>query len=173
MLKQFFVKMKNLFCVFIVLLSGCASQTVLLQVNTQPVGAYVTEQGTGLALGPSPTIAQYQRASLRQKNASGCAVVRGFKAQWVSGAVSSTAENISLCGNLDSYVITIPRDPNAADLAKDMEFALRLSTANAAQRQAEAAEAAAAIGFMGVMQQSAPVNCTTTAIGKSIQTNCR
>lgn len=160
--------------IFVLLLTGCASDTVLLYVHTQPPGAYVTETATGMALGASPAVANYSRASLKgHKDKTGCSIVKGFRAQWVSGATATTDDLIRLCGSSDSYNITIPRSPSDPGLEKDLEFSMRMQTANAAQRQAAAAEAAAAIQLMGVMQQSAPVNCTTMPIGKTIQTNCR
>lgn len=157
----------------IVLLVGCASDPTRLTINTQPVGGYITEIGTGSAFGVAPVTAQYIKSNQTARDKAGCWLVRGFKAQWVSGAISSTTESLRMCRNLDDYAITIDRDPSSPGLEKDLDFALKIATANAQQRQAAAAEAAAAFQFLGVMQQTAPVSCTSMPIGKMIQTNCR
>lgn len=157
-----------------ILLAGCASSNVFLEVNSQPAGAYITEIGTSLTLGMSPTTANYSRSILaKNRDAAGCAVVKGFRARWVSGATANSQDTIRLCGSGEIFNITIARDPNAPGLEQDLEFALKLSNASAAQRAAAAAEAGAAIQMMGIIQNSAPVTCNTMAIGKTLQTNCR
>ena len=159
--------------IFVLALCGCASNVTYMTVNTQPPGAFVTELGTMQALGVSPTVAQYPKMALTVKDAAGCSMVRGFRVRWVSGATAQSTESVRLCGNLDSYAISISRDPNAAGLEQDLDFALKISNANAQQRQAAAMEAAAAFQLLGTMQLSAPVSCTTSAVGKSLQTNCK
>lgn len=157
----------------IAFLVGCASDPTRMTINTQPAGGYITEIGSGSAFGIAPVSVQYVKSNLKVRDQTGCAIVRGFRAQWVSGATSSTTESVRLCKNLDDYAITIDRDPSTPGFEKDMDFALKIATANAQQRQAAAAEAAAAFQFSGVMQQSAPVSCTSMPIGKMVQTNCR
>lgn len=154
-------------------LTGCAADPTLMTINTQPVGAYITEIGSAYVAGTGPVTVQYQKSSLQMRDSAGCALVKGFKAQWISGATASTTDTIRLCGNQPSYAISLDRDPAIAGLEKDLEFALKVKATNAQQRQAAAAEDAAALQFLGVMQQSAPVTCTTFPIGKSVQTNCR
>jgi hypothetical protein len=154
-------------------LAGCASSTVYVQVNTQPAGAFVTEFGTAVAIGMSPAYASYPRTSLTSRDATGCAIVRGFRAKWPSGAAAKSPDTLRLCGSGEVFNITIARDPNDPGLEQDLEFALKLSNASAAQRAAAAAEAGAAFQMMGVMQNAAPVNCSTMAVGKTLQTNCR
>ncbi len=155
-------------------LVGCASDPTRMTIGTQPPGGYITQIGSGTAFGVAPVSISYTKPDLlRFRDQTGCSLVKGFRAQWVSGATSSTSENVRLCRNLDDYNITIDRDASAPGLEKDLDFALRIAAANAQQRQAAAAENAAAFQFLGVMQQSAPVSCTSMPIGKMIQTNCR
>lgn len=133
-------------------LVGCASSHVQLQVNTQPPGAYITE-ANGTVLGAGPVLTQYPRESLKKhKDATGCFVVKGFNAQWVSGATATTAPTLRLCGTNELYNITITRNTSDPGLDKDLEFALRMSTAGAAQRQAGATEDAAMFQFMNLMK---------------------
>lgn len=161
-------------CLALAFLVGCAAQSTRITVNTEPAGGYVTEIGSGAAFGMGPTTVQYEKKNLgNYRDAAGCALVRGFRAQWVSGATAKTENSVRLCGNGDYYTINLNRNPSDPGLDKDLEFALKISAANAQQRQAAAAEAAAAYQLMGVMQQSAPVNCTSLQIGKSLQTSCR
>lgn len=143
---------KNLIVFGAFTLSGCASSVVQLQVTTQPGGAYITE-ASGTVLGTSPVLAQYSREVLKKhKDATGCAVVKGFNAQWISGAAATTGPTVRLCGSDDVYNISITRDINAQGLDKDLEFALRMSTAGAAQRQAGAAEDAAMFQFLNLVK---------------------
>lgn len=52
--------------------AGCASN-VTLTIQTQPEGAYVTEVGTGKALGIAPVQVSYDSQQLlRYKDANGC-----------------------------------------------------------------------------------------------------
>jgi hypothetical protein len=133
-------------------LSGCASSHVQLQVNTQPAGAYITE-ANGTVLGTAPVLTQYPRESLKKHNdGRGCSVVKGFNAQWVSGATATTGPTVRLCGKDDLFNITITRNTSEPGLDKDLEFALRLSTAGAAQRQAGATEDAAMFQFLNLVK---------------------
>lgn len=135
-----------------IVLTGCASSHVHLQVNTQPMGAYITET-SGTVFGSSPAVIQYDRAALKlHRDKAGCSIVRGFHARWVSGATASTEPTIRLCGSHDNFNVMITRDTNAPGLAQDMEFALRMSTAGAAQRQADAAELGAGAQFLNLMK---------------------
>ena len=135
-----------------IVLGGCASNFVTLQVHTQPAGAYIT-QTSGAALGASPVAAQYLRAELKKhRDSSGCSLVQGFNAQWVSGATASSEPTIRLCGSHDTFTTTIARSASAPGLDKDLEFALRLTGANAAQRQAGAIEDATGLLFLNLIK---------------------
>jgi hypothetical protein len=145
--------MKKITIVFgTVTLAGCASSHVQLQVNTQPPGAYITE-ASGTVHGISPVVTRYPRDALRKHgDGRGCVLVAGFKAQWVSGATGQILPTVRLCGPSEIFETTIVRDTDAPGLEKDLEFALRISTAGAAQRQAGAAEDAAMFQFLNLVK---------------------
>jgi hypothetical protein len=135
-----------------VALGGCASKYVTLQVHTQPAGAYIT-QTSGAVLGASPVASQYLRSELKKhRDSTGCALVQGFSAQWVSGATATSEPTIRLCGSHDTFTTTIARSASAPGLDKDLEFALRLTGANAAQRQAGAIEDATGLLFLNLIK---------------------
>lgn len=135
-----------------VAITGCASSHVQLQVNTQPAGAYVTEVSSGSAFGVGPVLVQYPREALTQKDATGCSLVKGFNAQWVSGATATTGPSVRLCGSEELYGITLTRNTSDPGLDKDMEFALRAATAGTAQRQADAVELGAGVLFLNSLK---------------------
>jgi len=155
-------------------LGGCASQASLT-VFSQPEGAYLTEKGTGKVYGVAPATFVYDPAALaNSKGADGCFRVKGFEARWVSGATAAL-ELITLCGaSTGAFNITFSRDPNFPDLEKDLQFALQIQQTHAQQQQARAAQDAAnAALYRNLMvPQRRPVNCTSTQIGKTVQTNC-
>jgi hypothetical protein len=159
-----------------VIISGCASDPVRLYVNTQPQGAALSTHSGSAMLGVSPSVFSYPQALLKQhRDAQGCYLLTGFTARWPSGAKSSTEPVVRICGNSDAYNITISRDLNAPGIEADLDAANRAASVAAPQRQAEAAEAAALIGVLGVTNNTAPktTSCNTYAIGKTLQTNCR
>lgn len=124
-------------------------------------------------MGIGPTVVGYEKLSLKSRDANNCAVVRGFRATWISGAHATTAPTLTLCGGHSAYNISLSRDALAPGLDKDLEFAIKIATANSQQRQAAAAEAAAAFQFTGILQNALPTSCTSMQVGNSIQTNCR
>jgi hypothetical protein len=78
----------------ITFLSGC--QTTL-SVYSQPEGAYMTEVSTGRVFGMAPIHVVYNKDGLeKNKDASGCYLVKGFDARWISGATTSI-KPIQLC----------------------------------------------------------------------------
>jgi hypothetical protein len=104
-------------------------------------------------------------------------MVKGVTAKWVSGT-SSTIAPIKLCGsNYSGYSITLNRNPSAPDFEKDMNFALQVQGVRAQQQQAQAARDAAAIQLWSIMstqqQQNETINCTSTASGDTVYTDCR
>ncbi len=170
--------MKTQFLVILLLsLSGCATQSTL-QIYSQPIGAYITEVGTSTTLGISPTAAYYNASDLHQnKQPDGCYLVKGYTARWVSGA-TSTMNPIRICGSsTGTYNITLNRDSEYPDLEKDLNFALQVQNMLAQQRQAQAAQDAAFAQLWSAYSISQGVNkttnCTTTAIGDSLNTSCR
>jgi hypothetical protein len=165
-----------------VFVSGCATQAVL-EVYSQPPGAYITEVESGRAFGISPIFAVYDPSILQQhQNPKGCYMVRGFEAKWVSGA-RTTITPIELCGAATGrFNITLARDPKAPGLDRDMQFAIQVQQAAAAQQQAAAAQqqadAANQAAFWNAYRALNPapaptLNCTTMPSGLGTQTTCR
>lgn len=150
--------------------TGCATQA-RLEVYSQPPGAYISEKGSGTVFGLAPTVIAYEASSL-VKRADGCYYVKGLDAKWVSGA-SASLETIKLCGApTGTYNITFSRSPNYPDLERDLQFALKLQSANTEQRKARAAEEAANAATYQAYKPSKPVTCTSTQIGRTVQTDC-
>ena len=158
-----------------ILAAGCATQASLT-VTSQPEGAFITEKGTGNSYGIAPVIVVYDSAVLvHHKAPDGCYLVKGFDARWVSGAAASL-ELVRLCGsNVGSYKISFSRDPTLPGLDRDLQFALQVQALHAQQQQAKAAQAAAAAALFSAWAttQRPNVNCTSTQIGNTVQTNCR
>ncbi|MEK6212333.1 MAG: hypothetical protein AABM64_18575 [Pseudomonadota bacterium] len=158
-----------------VLTSGCATQASLT-VMSQPEGAFITEKGSGTSYGTAPVTVFYDGATLlRHKNADGCYLVKGFEARWVSGTTASL-DFVRLCAsNVGDYNISFSRDPAQPSLDKDLQFALQLQALRAQQQQAKAAQDAASAALFSAWAntQRPNVNCTSTQIGNTVQTNCR
>jgi hypothetical protein len=162
------------FVVCTLALSGCATQATLT-VYSQPEGAYLTEKGSGHVYGVAPAAIAYDSKALAGfRRADGCYLVKGLEAKWVSGATAGL-EVITLCGQSNgTYNITFSRPASYPDLEKDLQFALQLQSIRAQQQQARAAQDAAAAAVFQAFNppQRKPVNCTSTQIGNTVQTNC-
>ena len=158
-------------CIAIIgfLLSGCATQATLT-VNTWPEGAVITELGTGRFVGESPAVSYYNINSKSPKNSAGCYLVKGFKAQWQSGAVGSTQETITLCGSrVGDYNISIPRPP-VGGLDRDQNYAVQKQMLRAQQQQAKSAQDAALLQMYMATKPAPsstrlPVECRPTVGG--------
>lgn len=169
----------------VLILSGCATQATLT-INTQPVGGYVTEIGTGGVFGLSPNaVAVYDLASPNvPKNAAGCYLVKGVTVQWVSGATANTGE-ITLCGPSNgTYNLAVNRPSNYPNIEDDIRFSLEVESLLLQQRQA------ASQGFIALIQsfqtqkvqhteerqpqqQWDSVICKSVVDGERVTTNCR
>lgn len=172
------------FATLILALAGCASQSSLTVIS-QPSGAYITETETGKAQGTAPIVVYYDSKAMSQyKDASGCFLVKGFDARWVSGATASSPSSIRLCGSSSgAYTYQFSRDSSAPGLDKDLDFALRQDAVRAQQQQSQATQNAAAIQAWSAMQAAqpkpvvptpvTPINCTSYSLGTVVQTNCR
>lgn len=151
------------------LLSGCATQATLT-VNTWPEGAVVSELGTGRFVGESPAVSYYNLNSKSPKNAAGCYLVKGFRAQWQSGAVGATQETITLCGpSTGDYNITVQR-PQVGGLDRDQNYAVQKQMLRAQQQQAKSAQDAALLQMYMATKPAPsstrlPVNCSPTVSG--------
>lgn len=158
--------------VLVLVVAGCSTQA-RLAVHSQPAGAYISEKGSGTVYGVAPTVVVYDANALaNHKRADGCYYVRGLEAKWVSGATASL-ESIKLCGEANGvYNITFSRSPDYPDLERDLQFALSLKSADAQQRQARAAQEAANAATYQATKPRKAVNCTSSQIGNTVQTNC-
>lgn len=165
--------MEKLILAAVALVAGCATHATL-NVTSQPEGAYITGARSNQAFGLAPAILTFEANQLQQyKDSSGCYLVQGVTARWVSGATASL-DPIKLCSTATAdYFITLSRDPSIPGFEKDLQFSLQLQTLRAQQQQAQAAENAAAAALFSAWQSTQPVNCTSTAIGNQVQTNCR
>lgn len=165
------------------LLGGCATLLGVPQstvtVYSTPEGAYITESGTGRALGIAPVTSYYNTASLQANGteAGGCYLVKGFEARWVSGATASVP-TVRLCnGPKAAYNVSLSRNSSYPGLQNDLEFAIRLKALRLQAQQAQAAEDAAAAqlfsAFTAAQQSTAPVRCSTRKVGNTVQTVCQ
>ena len=161
------------FVLLATLVSGCSSQATLA-VYTQPAGAYLTAVGSGTAFGIAPRLVVYPKYGLKSApDGTGCYLAGGIEARWVSGA-RTVLDPIRICGSpAGNYNITLTRDPAWPDMEKDLQFALQAESAQAQQRQAQAASDAALISAYSVLQQAAPVRCTARQVGETVQTVCQ
>lgn len=137
-------------------LGGCANKA-RLAVSTQPLGGYVSEQSGGSVAGTAPLVIAYDpEMLLGHKDSSGCFLVKGLEARWVSGAVTRTESPIRLCGSPSgSYTYRLNRDPSHPGLDRDLQFAAQLSGLAAQQAQANAAAYGAAAALLKAGQQPA------------------
>lgn len=165
-----------------VLASSCATQAALT-VASQPEGAFITEKGTGRALGTAPVTLFYDVATLlRSRDAEGCYLVKGLEAHWVSGTAASL-EVVRLCGSdVGHYSISFNRDPTQPGLDKDLQFGIQVQAlrsqqqqAAAAQQAARAAQDAADTAFFSALanERRTNVTCTSVQIGNTVQTTCK
>jgi len=175
--------------ILVALLTGCATHSTLT-VTSQPSGAYITETGTGTAYGVTPVAIRYDAKALSaHKDASGCYLVKGINATWVSGATTSSEPTLRLCGsNTGTYEYILNRNMNSEGLDKDLDFAMRQSAVRAQQAQAAAANSQANLQMFNLSQQllkqSQPqvlapsiappsqINCVSRQQGSQVITNC-
>ena len=168
-------KMKYLFVVPFIILTGCATQTSQSSVTifSQPVGAYLVEMNTGTSIGLAPNVAVYDNSLLfTNMDENGCFRLNGWEATWPSGAKATSQQVLLMCGGTGAYNITLSRPANHPNLQQDLEFALQVESIRAQQRQTEAAEAAAFAAIFGAFQPQS-VNCVSQTISGIVSTNCR
>jgi hypothetical protein len=181
--------LKITLAILVALITGCATQSTLT-VSSQPSGAQITEIGTGTTFGVAPVVLRYDEKELsKRKDASGCYIVNGLRANWVSGATTSSETRIRLCGSrTGDYTYHLSRDMSAEGLDKDLDFAMRQSAVSAQQAQAQAASRQADAQLFNLSQQlllqSQPrvlappiappsqMNCVSRKQGNQVITNC-
>lgn len=167
-----FVRRAALSTLLATMLGGCSSQAGLT-IYSQPSGAYITEVGSGTAIGIAPAFVVYPKYSVKQhRDPDGCFRLRGIKGLWVSGA-SAMLDPVRICGSPGGrYQVVLARDPSAPNLEKDLQFALQVEATRAQQQQAQASADAAQIAAYTAIQASRPTKCTSTVVDDSVQTNC-
>lgn len=177
-------RMLLLFAPLLACLGGCATDKTLW-VYSEPQGAYITQLNAPTSGAMAPASIHYEISQLQNKDATGCSLVRGVEAHWVSGATARTQPAIRLCGNRDTYSITLSRDSSYPDLDKDLQFALQLQSTIAQQQQANAANRAAKAAMVRAFRDAQrpiappspqgikPFGCTTNTYGTTTYTNCQ
>lgn len=153
-------------------LAGCAPYTTL-NIETYPVGGYVTESKTGVVLGIAPLQSYYAHESIqRSRGADGCYVVEGLTVTWVSGA-KQTISPITLCGSIwDTYTLKFHRPSDTEGLEQDLQFAIQVQTLISQQQQAEAAQNANLLEIYNNSFNKQKVNCTSIKNGETVFTSC-
>ena len=119
----------------LVSLAACSTATPdnpTLTIRTSPEYATISPLNGGWR-SISPATVNFDNPV--RDSGTGCFVVSGFRATWLSGAVESTPSRINLCGNYSSYEQVINRPSNAPGLDHDLTFAGQQAAASAAQRQ--------------------------------------
>lgn len=154
---------KILLIAFALFLVGCQSRAQLT-IKSQPEGAYITDsRGQGMM---APTTYYYEiNPKIHPPDSSGCWRVKGFTAQWASGARYSQ-EVVRLCGSpTGSYTITAQRPQNAPNLHVDLSFQMQLQSQRAAAKAAKASQSLAAwAAFTALQNSTAPQSNTNTYI---------
>ena len=145
------------------ILGGCANNAAL-SLRSEPAGAYITQGGKPV----KSEVLYFPKTALdTHKTADNCWLVKGFKAEWASGA-SKESGPIRLCGEKSSYqyVFTRPEHPG---LDKDIEIALRTEQIKL-QKQANDI---AAVNAISATLQPQTKNCQTTYSLKTAYTQCQ
>lgn len=122
-------------------LMGCATQA-RLQINSDPPGAAISQEGDASVTVQAPMVAYYNKGVLLNsyKDAGGCYVVRGFEARWPSGAKAQSGP-IRICGKATgNYEFTISRNSSDPNINQDYDYAQQLAERQRQQREAAAAE---------------------------------
>lgn len=160
-------------------LSGCVAQPTLYVVS-QPAGAYVTEASAGGNANIAPIQLYYDPVLLeRTMDAQGCYRVKGFRAQWVSGAVA-VIDPVKLCprqGVYEEWTLTMRRPNDHPDLERDLQFAVELQSIRAQEQHARAAQTSADALLLQIFNSSLESNqgvyCRSTSSGDAVTTLCR
>lgn len=144
----------SVFCIIILLCAFCATSSgrdrnkssghyrrryvpkkFYVTYTTDPLGATISAQDGSGQYGFAPTRVQYIWD--RKFVVNGCLMIRGVKAQWISGATAQSPSTIALCQGARDYTFPLSRPKNAKDLKQDMEFALKVQKMRMAQEKAE------------------------------------
>jgi len=117
-------------------LTGCATTSVTVQINSEPSGAYIYSDGQ--ARGIAPVRITYPVPNAARKG--GAFLTTPIQAVWVSGAKAQTPLSISVAAGSSQYY-TFNRPANIGGLRQDLEFAIRVEQVESERRAAAAAAA--------------------------------
>jgi hypothetical protein len=153
------------------LLAGGCSTVLKVTYQSDPPGAAVY-QGSQL-FGYTPVTLEYQVTD--EDRRAGTKRLQGTRVKWASGATASIdvlTADLRLLGLTQQFTFERPDVPGR-DI--DLRYALEIERMNL-QRQQASAEANRA--FWESLRANTPpprqtVNCTSTAIGNMVTTNCR
>ena len=100
------------------LVSACATQFGVT-VDSNPKGAVVWEEGAeNFRIAPAHWSFDLEKQIVGPK--IGCKVVKGFHAQWQSGATASTRSPLNICGDGNQWTVTMQRPSNHPNLEIDL-----------------------------------------------------
>lgn len=108
----------------LLLLTGCATTSYHLTVNTIPTGATIQSQ-SGQSHGGSP--AELYFGNDPKFKSGNCLRVNGVNAVWGSGAQASSDKIINLCGAPGDYTITLSRPRDYPGYESDIAYATQLN----------------------------------------------
>jgi len=153
------------------LVSGCASSLKVTYLSDPPGAAlYSNNQNFGY----TPKTLEYQISEENRKQ--GYVILRGTSVRWASGAqanVPSLRANLSIGYNQQ---FKFNRPENYPGREADVRFALELERLAIMRRQAQAQEDQAFWQMYNAInqqqQRQAPVNCTSTLFGNTVNTTC-
>lgn len=157
-------------------LSAC-SRSLVITYQSDPPGAMLYEGGR--QWGYTPFALKYEPDAAF--SSGGCMTLQPSMVRWASGAEASIP-SLSACattGKNQAFVFLRPNGVPGRDL--DAQFYAQMQQVAAQQQMASAQRSAVLLAYYNqliqqnrvVIQQSTPVNCTSTVIGNQIQTNCR
>lgn len=157
----------------ILLISGCASNTLNVAYYSDPPGATLYQGNQ--RFGYTPIVLSYQVTEEDRKR--GYSILQGTSVIWTSGAAASTS---SLRADLSiglNQQFNFRRPADHPNMEADVKFALELERLAIMRRQAEAQEAQAAVqlfGGIGAVRPNPVRNCISTpsALGGSVSTTC-
>ena len=118
------------------LVSACATHFGVT-VDSSPKGAKVWQDG-GEYYYIAPTHWSFAPDKQIVDPKTGCKIVRGFHAQWQSGATASSPSPLNLCGDWSGWTVTMERPSNypnmGIDLAVEQAFVVMQQQAFAEQQ---------------------------------------
>ena len=127
-------------CIAALLISACADQ-YWVTVDSKPQGAKVWEAG-GNVYYVTPVLLPYNLSAQAVDPRTGCKMVKGFHAQWKSGAKVLSRNDIQLCGEGNAWIVTIERPANHPNIKIDLAAAREIFTRQQREKERAAAQRA-------------------------------